>query len=62
MGVPNSPNPIQDAHSAPGREKWYAIAEPIRDVYDNYNRCKQDLVGVKGTRRGPVEVSSEQEG
>ncbi|MDQ3531239.1 MAG: hypothetical protein M3456_02495 [Actinomycetota bacterium] len=44
------------------RQRWYAIAEPIRGVYDSYERCQTDLVGVRGTRRGPVEVSSEDEG
>ena len=62
MEVPNSRDPIAGVPPIPRREKWYAIAEPIRGVYDNYERCKQDLMGVKGARRGPVEVSSEQEG
>lgn len=44
------------------RQRWYAIAEPIRDVYDSYERCLQDLEGRPGIRRGPVEVSSAEEG
>lgn len=44
------------------RQKWYAIAEPIRDVFDSYEQCQHALKGVVGARRGPVEVSSEEEG
>jgi hypothetical protein len=47
----------------PGKkQKWYAIAEPIRYVYDDYEKCLQDLVGRAGRRLGPVEVSSKEEG
>ena len=48
--------------TTPRRQKWYAIAEPIRDVYDSYERCCKDLRNIRGGRRGPVEVSSEAEG
>ena len=44
------------------RQRWYAIAAPIQGVYDSYERCQQELRGVPGARRGPVEVSSEEEG
>jgi hypothetical protein len=44
------------------REKWYAIAEPIRDVYDSLEKVRQDLLGRPGLRRGPVRVSSREEG
>jgi hypothetical protein len=44
------------------RQKWYAIAEPIRGVYDSWKRCQQALEGKTGVRCGPVEVSSAEEG
>lgn len=44
------------------KQPWYAIAAPIRGVYDSYELCKKDLKGIPGTRRGPVKVSSEAEG
>ena len=53
---------IDSVARVPRRQKWYAIAEPIRGVYDSYEKCQQCLQGVRGTRRGPVEVSSEEEG
>jgi hypothetical protein len=62
MEVPNTPLPVDDANRADRRQKWYAIAEPIRGVYDSYERCQQELKGINGARRGPVEVSSEEEG
>jgi hypothetical protein len=45
------------------KQKWYAIAEPIRGVYDDYERCLQ-LAGSVGRLCGcgPVEVSSKEEG
>jgi hypothetical protein len=62
MDIPNAPRSVDDASRAQRRQKWYAIAEPIRGVYDSYERCQQKLKGVTGARRGPVEVSSEEEG
>src|SRR5665809_99472 len=55
MEIPNAPNSV-DARRAQRRQKWYAIAEPIRGVYDSYDKCQQDLKGIAGSRRGHVQV------
>ena len=42
--------------------KWYAVAEPIRGVFDSYENCLKALSGKAVCGKGPVAVSSQEEG